>query len=339
MARYPIRPLAWLLGALLAGMMLSGCANNPNQVVVYTAEKDVIIQAVTGLWAKSAPDIKLQTVAASSNEVVQRVRSEHQRPLGDVVWGVGAEGLAANPELFVPYTTSETKAIDPRWLEVAAGQPWQPNNVVPTVLIYNTKLVSAAQAPSTWRDLADPRWKGKLAYASPDKSGSAYTQLATMVAVLGDNPAGWRMVGRIMANCVILNNSSKVPKGVSDGEYAAGLSYENVAGLYVKGGAPVKIVYPRDGTSVTPDGNALIRGAPHPEAARRFLDFLQSEPVQELLARELALRAARMGVPPPPGLPPLDQIKPAPGYSFQWGAERRKDFIEKWLALTASQGR
>jgi len=320
----------------MAALFLAGCGSGGggSQLVVYTAEKDEIVRTVTELWAKRHPDIKLSVVAAGTNEIVQRLRAERQRPLGDVVWGVGAEGLSVNPELFTPYTTAETKAVDPRWLAVAKGEPWQPNNVVPMVLLYNTKLVPASKAPKSWRDLTDPRWKGKLAYAAPDKSGSAYTQLATMLAVFGgDTPAAWKQVARVMGNSIILQSSSKVPKGVSDGEYEVGITYENVAGLYQTGGAPVKIVYPSDGTSITPDANALIKGAPHPREAKMFLDFLQSRDVQARLSEKLILRTCRTDVPPPPGLPPVDDIVPAPGYEYHWGVDHWKDFVAKWQDL------
>ena len=324
---------------LCVALAFTGCGpaqKRPGAVVAYAAEKDEIIQAVSKMWAEAEPDIKLNPVPAGTNEVVQRVLAERRRPLGDVLWGVGAEGPSALPDLFQPYETKEAKAIDPRWTAVAKSEPWQPNNVVPMALIYNTKLVPAEKAPRSWRDLAKPEWKGRLAYAAPDKSGSAYTQLATMVAVFGDNEAGWKMIEKIMANAKILQSSGKVPKGVSDGEYAVGVTYENIAGLYVRNGAPMKIVYPSEGTAILPDANALIRGGPHPEEAKRFLDFLQSKPVQKMLAEKLSLRSCRTDVDSPPGLPPVEEIKPAPGWNFNWAVEHRKDFLKKWQATLLS---
>jgi iron(III) transport system substrate-binding protein len=323
-----------LAGTVMAVAVLVGCGTRPsNEVVVYSAEKDEIVQAVLAMWGKTAPGITARVQEAGTNEVVQRVRAERQRPLGDVVWGIGAEGMSASPEMFEPYESAQTKAIDPRWLAVAKGAPWQPNNVVPMVIVSNTKLVPQAGALRSWRDLADARWRGKLSYAAPDKSGSAFTQLATMVAVFGDNDAGWKMVEQIMRNAKILQSSGKVIKGVADGEYAVGLTYENIAGLYVRSGAPIKIVYPTEGTAVTPDGNALIRGAPHAAAAKRFLDFLLSKPVQEMLAQKLSLRSVRTDVATPPGLIPIDDIKAAPGFDFVKAAANRKHYLNQWQAI------
>ena len=359
--RSRLLPARWATAALMAvlGMaVVAGCGGGKpgaTELAVYSAEKDEIVQAVSAMWKKVAPEIKLNVMEAGTNEVVQRVRAERQRPLGDLVWGSGAEGMTASPELFEPYESKETKAIDPRWLAVAKGAPWQPNNVVPMVLVYNTnrfktpgrRLVGppfprafdghvkyfSPPPPRAWEDLAYPGLWGVIAYAAPDKSGSAYTQLATMVAVFGDNDAGWKTIEDIMGNAKILQSSGKVIKGVADGEYAVGITYENIAGLYVRSGAPMKIVYPVEGTAVTPDGNALIRGAPHPEAAKRFLDFLLSKPVQEMLAQKLSLRSVRMDVAAPPGLVPIDKIKAAPGFDFRKAAQKRDEYLKKWQAI------
>lgn len=336
------RPVLTLLAALTAacalGALLAGCgqgAIKPNELTVYAAEKQEIVDVVKPLWAKVAPDIKLNVITGGSTEIIQRVRSEASNPLGDVVWGSGAEGVSYNAQLFEAYAPQEQKAVDPRWLEMAAGEPWIPNNLQPQVIVYNTKLVKPPDAPRGWRDLAAPRWKDKLAYADAEQSGSAYTQLAVMVAVFGDNPAGWKVIAQIMRNAKIVTSSSRVPKGVADGEYAVGITYENTAGFFVKGGAPMKIVYPVEGTALTPDCNALIKRARHPAAAKRFLDFLVSKPVQERLAQTQSLRSCRTDVAAFPGLPPLAQVKAAPNFDFRAAVERRKDVIKQWLDIVA----
>jgi hypothetical protein len=95
------------------------------------------------------------------------------------------------------------------------------------VIVYNKKLVSDADAPKTWKALADPKWKDKIAYAAADKSGSSYTILATLLTVFGENEAGWKVVEDIMTprSCPVQPGA----QGVADGEYQAGLTYEDAA--------------------------------------------------------------------------------------------------------------
>jgi iron(III) transport system substrate-binding protein len=303
-------------------------ADHEGQVVVYTAAQSTIVQAVGPMFEKKT-GIKVQFVEAGTGEVLKRAQAEKANPLGDVFWALAAEPLAANADLLEPYTVADDAKINAIYKKGMAGGRVNPNNVTPMVIVYNKKLVSEAEAPKTWKALADPKWKDKIAYAAADKSGSSYTILATLLTVFGENDAGWKVVEDIMRNAKILPSSSRVPKGVADGEYHAGLTYEDAAMRQVAGGAPVGVIYPQDGTSIPPDGNALIKGAKHPKAARLFLDYVVSKEVMDLLAEKFSLRSARVDVNPPKGFVPLTEIKAVP-YDMEWAGKNYAAFVKKW---------
>jgi iron(III) transport system substrate-binding protein len=307
---------------------LAGAADHEGQVVVYTAAQSTIVQAIGPMFEKKT-GIKVQFVEAGTGEVIKRAQAEKDNPLGDAFWALAAEPLAANADLLEAYTVADDAKINPIYKKGMADGRVIPNNVTPMVIVYNKKLVSDAEAPKTWKALADPKWKDKIAYAAADKSGSSYTILATLLTVYGDGDAGWKLVEDIMKNAKILPSSSRVPKGVADGEYHAGLTYEDAAMRQVAGGAPVGVIYPQDGTSVPPDGNALIKGAKHPKAARLFLDYAVSKEVMELLAEKFSLRSARTDVPPPKGFVPLSEIKAVP-YDMAWAGKNYAAFVKKW---------
>ncbi len=107
----------------------------------------------------------------------------------------------------------------------------------------------------------------------------------------------------------LLSGSSAVYKGVADGEYVVGLTFEEAAVNYVKAGAPVRVVYPKEGTIARPDGVAIIKGTRNLEAAKRFVDFLTSQEAQSLIANALNRRSVRKDVLPSQGLTPLSEIK------------------------------
>ena len=98
------------------------------------------------------------------------------------------------------------------------------------------------------------------------------------------------------------------------------------------GGAPVGVIYPQDGTSVPPDGNALIKGAKHPKAARMFLDYVVSKEVMDLLAEKYSLRSARTDVNPPKVFAPLNEIKAVPS-DMEWAGKNYAAFIKKCQSL------
>jgi len=320
-----------ILGVFALVMLSSGlvmAADHEGQVVVYTAAQSTIVQAIGPMFEKKT-GIKVQFVEAGTGEVIKRAQAEKDNPLGDAFWALAAEPLAANADLLEAYTVADDAMINPIYKKGMADGRVIPNNVTPMVIVYNKKLVSDAEAPKTWKALADPKWKDKIAYAAADKSGSSYTILATLLTVYGDGDAGWKLVEDIMKNAKILPSSSRVPKGVADGEYHAGLTYEDAAMRQVAGGAPVGVIYPQDGTSVPPDGNALIKGAKHPKAARMFLDYAVSKEVMELLAEKFSLRSARTDVAPPKGFVALSEIKAVP-YDMEWAGKNYAAFIKKW---------
>ena len=317
-----------LAAVVLSGPVLARAQSTEGEVVVYTAAQSTIVQAIGPLFEQKT-GIKIRFVEGGTGEILKRARAEATNPLGDVLWALGAEGMAANADLLEPYTVADDAKIAAIYKKGMADGRITPNNVTPMVIVYNRKLLPEAEAPKSWRDLAEGRWKDKIAYAAADKSGSSYTILATLLTVFGDNDAGWQVVEDIMKNAKILPSSSRVPKGVADGEYQAGLTYEDAAMRQVKGGAPVGVVYPQDGTSIPPDGNAILKGAKHPKAARAFMDFAVSKEAMDLLAQKFELRSARTDVAPPAGFPAIDTIKAVP-YDMEWAGKAYATLIKRW---------
>jgi iron(III) transport system substrate-binding protein len=317
-----------LAAVVLSGPVLAVAQSTEGEVVVYTAAQSTIVQAIGPMFEQKT-GIKVRFVEGGTGEILKRARAEAMNPLGDVLWALGAEGMAANADLLDPYTVADDAKIAAIYKKGMADGRITPNNVTPMVIVYNRKILPEAEAPKSWRSLAEGRWKDKIAYAAADKSGSSYTILATLLTVFGDNDAGWQVVEDIMKNAKILPSSSRVPKGVADGEYQAGLTYEDAAMRQVKGGAPVGVVYPQDGTSIPPDGNAILKGAKHPKAARAFMDFAVSKEAMDLLAQKFELRSARTDVAAPAGFPAIDTIKAVP-YDMGWAGTAYATLIKRW---------
>ena len=106
--------------------------------------------------------------------------------------------------------------------------------------------------------------------ADAEKSGSAYMQLNTFLTIYGDKAAGWDKFKGVFNNLNVSASSGAVPRFVNDGEAVVGITLEDNAYLYLKGGGPVAIVYPEDGTSAIADGMALCKRAPNPAAGKAF---------------------------------------------------------------------
>ena len=317
-------------------MALSGAASltaalparaQAGQVVAYTAFAESVTALTPGFKAKAGMDIQL--VAAGSGELVRRITAERARPLADAVISVGGESIDGSPALFAKYAPADDAAITPM-LKVSPN--WIPFSVtLATVLMVNTKLVPDAEIPTSWAELANPKWKGKIAYAGADRSGSALIQLLQILHNFGE-AEGWKLFERMVENFVITGSSGAVPRGVAQGEYALGLTLEDYGPRYAQGGAPVRIIYPKEGINVSADAMALVAGGPNPAGGRALVDYIVSAEGQRLLVEKFSRRPIRADVPPPPGAPPAATL-PMNNIPVEWSNAVQKDVLARYLRL------
>ncbi len=301
-------------------------------LTVYSShEADIINIGVKEFQEKTG--IKVDTVAAGTGELLKRIESESGNPLGDVMWGGGADSLSAFSRYFEKYASPEAAGFDPEYVDVNGF--WSGESPLPMIIMYNKNLVAEKDVPASWADLLDAKWKGKIAYADPNKSGSAYTILCTLLTCFGrDDGKGWDFVKKFYANLdgKLSGSSSAVFKGVADGEYALGLTLEEQAAKYMKAGAPVGIVYPAEGTSALPDGICIIKGAKNIQNAKLFVDFVISRECQSIFATQLNRRPVRSDVAPPAGMVPLNELKLI-DYDSVWASGRKEANLAKFKEI------
>ncbi len=309
----------------------SFAVNAEEMVVLYSAHTQEIIDALAPRF-EEATGIKAEVVKLGSSDVVARVKAEKEHPQCDVIWSIGGEQLEANSDLLENYTPKDWDTIADVF---KVGTNWLPYTGIVMVFVANTDLLTEEQMPKKWIDLSNPDLREKISSARADKSGSSYMQLATVLNIYKEK--GWDVYKDILANFVLSGSSSAVPRFVNDAEAAVGITLEDNAYRYVQGGGPVKIIYPEDGTTAAPDGLALVKGAPHAEAAKKFIDWALSKETQDFLVEHMGRRPVRTDGAVPPELPPLNEIKTVP-YDFAWSAGHKKEFVAKWTELVQELG-
>ena len=173
------------------------------------------------------------------------------------------------------------------------------------VLAYNTKLVKPEDAPKTWTDLLKPRWQGLLTHAHPAYSGVITVGMLSILKL-----HGWGYYDKMAAlkPKVVQSAVATIPL-VARGEAhaVAGTAAYNTFGD-IKKGEPIKMVLPKEGVALISSPHAVLKKAPHPNAAKVFTDFLFSQEAQQLLV-EQGLHVGHPGVKYPAGLPSLDGLK------------------------------
>jgi iron(III) transport system substrate-binding protein len=306
----------------LAAVVFSGTAWAQGKVVVYSANDANLNRFVFDAFTKET-GVAVEGVEAGSGVLFRRIASEKDKPLGDIIWGVSRALLQSNKALLAPYASKAKDATPPEFRD--SGDLWIGTNVHLIVILQNTKLLPLAEGPKSWADLLDPKWKGKVAFTDPANSGSAFTNVTMLQQAWGGNDAAWDKVSTLLANTKVLNRSTLVFQGVGNGEFPLGMSLEYAGLQWAAGGAPVKVVYPSDGTVAQMEGVALIKSGPDAEAAKKFVDYITRKDVREEIIRKFFRRAARqdLDLTKLPGeMPALKDVKLINYDEAGWTAKR-----------------
>ena len=307
--------LTLLLGGGEAALAQSG------EVVSYNANGSKLAQALTAAFQKKYPNIKVETIVGGSGELLARVKGEKDHPRGDVYNG-SMETLVSSPELFMATKTAEHD----KFTDMAYGKNnlYYGDSLSLQVVMVNTEMMSLADAPKCWKDLADPKYKGKIVMANPSLSGSAYSQLAQLIQLYG-----WGIAEKVINNSIFVPKSRLVYTNVSRGEAPIGITEETKPYKEAAKGFPVKTVYFCEGTGMRYGAIAMIKGGPNPKNGKLYYDFMNSKKGHEIGVKVRKRRSPRHDVSVPKGLPPLSEVKLF-AYDGLTAASSRDAYLKKF---------
>ena len=331
---------AAILGAVL--VVLPGCSlrtepsgepfeiGEEQKLILYTSHKEEVYGPIvkefeerTGIWV----DVR----AGGTTELLEAVKSEAGLGTCDVMFGGGVESYEAYRECFEPYACSRSDLLDVKYC--SPENTWTIFTELPIVFIYNSKLVAEKEAPVSWGDFLDDKWKGKIAFADPRKSGTSYTALATMAQMLKmDEGEMLEQFVRVLDG-KISAGSGEVVQEVSAGVRLAGITLEEAAKKELAAGGDIVMVYPQEGTSAVPDGCALVKGAPHGENAKLFIDFTVSDDVQNLALDQFCRRSVRIDMQRQEKDTEAQGTMKIVDFDLEWAGEHQEEILKRWGEL------
>lgn len=325
-----MQPRRILAALALGASFLAGVAgaNAQQRLVVYSANDSTLNDLVFGAFGKET-GIQVEPVSTGSGVLVKRLQAEKERPQGDIIWGINRALLETNKSFFAPYRSKEAETVPAEFRD--PDGLWTGTNVHLLVITQNTKALPAADGPKGWSDLLNPKFKGKIAFTDPANSGSAYANATLLIDQWGGGEAGWAKLKELFANTKILNRSTLVFQGVGNGEYPLGMSLEYAGPLWASNGAPVATIYPADGTLALMEGVAIIKGAPNPDPAKKFVDYVSRKDVREMILKATFRRPARQDLDLstlPGGMPALSSLKLL-NYDEEGWTAKRTESLEK----------
>src|SRR5690554_4555331 len=313
--------------AALAASALAFSAS-AQELVLYNAGTSELIEATVAKFNEAHPEINVIVVSAGVGQHTTRIESEASNPRGDVFFGASVESFQAIIDLFEPYQAAHHDEYDPVFVDpenryYGYSQPLQ-------AFIVNTNLLPLDEAPTSWADLADPRFAGKIIMANPSLSGSAYAQLAQILQLYD-----WDLVEGVVRNTSFVTSSQLVFQNVARGEIEIGVTGESNIATLISEGWPVTAVYPSEGTGLRFDSMGIIAGGPNPEAARVFMDWATSLANHEVATQHFR-RSVRADAPAPEGLAPTADI-PTFNYDPDLAAATRDENLRRFDELFSAR--
>ena len=142
----------------------------------------------------------------------------------------------------------------------------------------------------------------------------------------------WAFVDKFIANLdgKMCNSSSQVYKGVAEGEYVVGLTWEDPAANYVKEGAAVEVVFPAEGAIFPGESVQILKDCKHPENAKKFVDYMLSEKIQNAVGSTLTVRPLRKDTTLADYMKPQNEIKLFDNYDEGWVAEHKLEITNRF---------
>jgi len=333
-----IRTSQWALALATTGCLMSTTATAQSGEVNVICSAQAAWCSMIAVTFEKSQGVKVNMTLKGSGEAIAQILAEKANPKTDVWFGgTGDPHLqAAEQNLTLEYKSPTLPKLHD-WAQQQAKQSGYKTVGIysgPLGFGYNTELLAKKKLaiPKTWNDLLKPEYKGEIQSANPSSSGTAYTMIATLVQLMGEDKA-FDYLKALHRNVSQYTRSGTGPiKAVARGETAVSISFVHDGPGEKMQGFAVETLTPSDGTGAEIGSMSLIKGARNLEAAKRFYDWALTPSAQEMAAAAKQFQlpshtAARVD----PRVPDFKKIKFISYDYAKYGssAERRR-LIARW---------
>lgn len=287
---------------------LIAAARKEGKVVFYSSAAIEATQKICQGFERTYSGVKCEFYRATALPLFQRFNTEMESKniKADVIHASSVPGFlnARDKGWLVKYKSPEGAKYLPQFKDkegyfVAA-------RVIPVGIAYNNKLVSATDAPKTWKDVLDPKWKGKLIAADPGASGTGL-----MAFYYWEKTFGLDFIRQLAQNApMVVGSTAPAANAVAAGERPVAAmmdSWEVV--MRVHKDLPIAINFPKEGVPVAPSPVAVVAGSPNPNAAQLLMHYMISKEGQQVIMDDVGAYSGRPDMPPLKNMPKLTDLK------------------------------
>ena len=301
-----VAPLAAAAQSFTPDTVDMAAAKQEATVVWYTSTPIAAAQKIADLF-QTATGIHVELFRSGGSAILRRFSQEMSagRVAVDVLTtsDPAASAAFAQKGLFVAFRPRNFDKIPAAAKDAQGRYVAQRLNML--AMFAREDKVPAADLPKAWKDLTNPKYKGKMVMPDP-----SFTALQLMVVSTLSKTYGWEFYEKLRANDImIVQGNQQVSDMLKRGERLIAVgALDSYAADERKAGHPIKTIYPSDGVFVIPSPTSVIKGGPNPNAAKLFAEFMISDTVQKLFPEEGGY-SARVDMPAPKDSPDMKSIK------------------------------
>jgi iron(III) transport system substrate-binding protein len=307
------------------------------QLLVYTAlETDQLKAYQVGL-NKVRPAIDIKWVRDSTGVITAKLLAEKANAQADAVMGVAASSLALLDKngMLEPYKPLNYDALMPQYVDKKNPPAWFGMDVWGATVCFNTVEAQKRNIPKpeTWKDLTKPAYKGQIVMPNPASSGTGFFDVSAWLTLWGDDNGkggGWKYMDALHENIAQYTHSGSKPCNMAaSGEFVVGISFEYRANSNKAKGAPIDLVFPKEGLGWDLEAFAIHKGTKKLDAAKKLADWASSKDAMLLYGKNFAI-TAQPGVAAPLANVPKDYEARLVKMNFDWAAENRERILAEW---------
>lgn len=329
-----------MLAAALAAVVALPAFAQKTVLNVYTALETDQIKAYQESFNKSYPDVEIKWTRDSTGIITAKFLAEKSKPVADVVMGVAASSMSVfdREGLLQGYAPANLKAVNPRFTSDGAQPTWVGMNVFGAAICYNVAEAMKQGLPKieSWKDLLRPEFKGKIVMPNPASSGTGFLDVTAWLQMFGEK-GGWEYMDGLHQNVAVYTHSGSKPCVMAGaGEFPVGISFEYRANVVRTKGAPIDVLFPKEGLGWDLESIGIVKDTPKLDAAKKLADWASTREANELYAKNFAITAI-------PGIAtrlkyvPNDYEQRLVKNDFQWMAKNRDAVLAEWQKRYAAK--
>ncbi|PHQ69966.1 MAG: putative 2-aminoethylphosphonate ABC transporter substrate-binding protein [Sneathiella sp.] len=303
------------------------------ELTVYTAVEAEDLKRYAEEFNKAHPDIKINWVRDSTGIVTAKLLAEKNNPQADVVWGLAATSLLLmkSEGMLEPYAPAGVDKLDPKFIDKSTPPTWTGMDAWVASVCFNTvegaKL--GLKAPTSWKDLTKPEYKGHVIMPNPNSSGTGFLDVSSWLQMFGEK-GGWEYMDALHENIARYTHSGSKPcKLAAAGEIPIGVSFAFRGAKSKADGAPIEIIVPTEGVGWDMEATAIIAGTDNLDAAKKLVDWTVTKDANVMYNTGYAV-VAYPGVAKPVKFFPTNLTEKMIDNDFEFAANNRKAILSEW---------